>query len=130
MKSKRILYAESHADSGRLLTALLKLEGFTVVVAPTVDLAVECAGKEKFDLFLLAGRFPDGDGVEICRRIRLTDTVTPVICYFAADLPRIQAECFAAGAQEFLSKPKEFPVILNRIAYWLARRAKGENIFC
>jgi DNA-binding response OmpR family regulator len=68
-KQLRVLCADND-DTCDLLTAMLGISDIEVKSAQTVTDAWRLAQNESFDLYLLETRFPDGDGFDLCRRLK------------------------------------------------------------
>ncbi|HKC63484.1 MAG TPA: response regulator, partial [Pyrinomonadaceae bacterium] len=77
----RILYVDDHEDTSFMLTHLLGQSDYEVVTAPSIDRALELVGEEKFDLYVLDKRLPDGSGLDLCRRLNELTPHVPVIFY-------------------------------------------------
>lgn len=100
----RILFVEDHEDTCLMVRHLLAKRGYRVETAATLNGGLELARNEMFDLFLLDYRLGDGDGEELCRRIREFDFDTPIL-FFSASHPNVQQEAVRCGAQGFVLKP-------------------------
>lgn len=111
----RILVVDDDAFVRMLVT--MELPGADVLEATRADEAFEIAKREKPDVILLDIRLPDGDGVNLMRRMRRTSVLaqTPILVITAghdeADRPRM----LKAGADEYLAKPIEGPDLATRI---------------
>src|SRR4030095_11591813 len=81
---KRILCVEDHADTSALLKVLREQDGYEVVGAGTVAEACTLARSVGFDLYLIDRWLPDGEGIELCRKIRTFDSTTPIV-FLTAD---------------------------------------------
>jgi DNA-binding response OmpR family regulator len=68
---------------------------------------VRLASEERFDLYLLDSWLPDGSGLDLCRRIRKFDPVTPIFFYSAAAYEADKNMALSAGAQAYLIKPSQ-----------------------
>lgn len=92
--------------------------GCNVVCARASASALWWASSERFDLYILGREFPDGTGLELCRKLREFDPRTPVIFYAedAGDSER-RLEGLAAGAQAYLVRPdlEELAVTVLRL---------------
>ena len=104
MMRPRILFAEDHADTRELLTALLVGYGYETASASNVREALERAKSEEFNLYLLDYIYGDGTGVELCRKLREFDPDTPIL-FFSGAHPKLQKEAMTCGAQGFVMKP-------------------------
>ncbi|PYT05096.1 MAG: hypothetical protein DMF60_13145 [Acidobacteria bacterium] len=100
---KRILCVEDDLDSCDMLRVLL--HEYDVVTANTVGEGLKMARAERFDLYLLDSRYPDGSGVELCRQLRLFDTETPVVFHSGLEGESDIRDAMNAGAQAYLVKP-------------------------
>lgn len=119
-KQERILYIEDHKDSREMLAEMLSYSGYTVATATTVADSLTLARRDRFDLYILDSRFPDGTGVDLCRRIRLFDPNTPIIFFSSAAYKHDIEAGIAAGAQAYLTKPTGIYLIVGVISRLLA----------
>lgn len=101
----RILYAEDNEDSRDLVTVICDLSNIEVVTSETVAEAWRLAQSEQFDLYLLDSRFSDGDGLELCRRLRSYALHTPILIYSGNAYETDKKKGLAAGANDYLTKP-------------------------
>lgn len=100
----RILFVEDHDDTRYMIRLLLGNRGYQVMTAETANEGLELAQNENFDLFLLDYQLGDGNGKELCQKIREFDAYTPIL-FFSASHPKIQQEAVECGAQGFVLKP-------------------------
>ena len=101
----RILFVDDHEDTRSLMMTWLGVLGHEVVVAHSVNEGVRLAKSQTFDLYLLARRFTDGSGKELCEKIRVFDDTTPIV-FYSGEMPARQEEMAAAcGAQGYAIKP-------------------------
>ena len=107
LNKRRVLYVEDHEDTRELVTIVLRQRDFEVANAHTVDRGVRLASEECFDLYLLDSWLPDGSGLDLCRRIRKFDQVTPILFYSAAAYEADKNMALSAGAQAYLIKPSQ-----------------------
>ena len=101
----RVLYIEDHEDTRELVTIVLEQKSYEVVTGATIASGVAQAVSQDFDLYLLDSWLPDGSGLELCRKIREFDKVTPILFYSAAAYEIDRAEAIKSGAQAYLIKP-------------------------
>ncbi len=101
----RVLYIEDHEDTRELVTLVLEQKCIEVVTGATIRSGVALASSQAFDLYLLDSWLPDGSGLELCRKIREFDKVTPILFYSAAAYEMDRADAIRSGAQEYLIKP-------------------------
>ena len=124
---KRILCVEDDEDSSGLMTALFELLNYQVVIASTSAEALRLSQNERFDLYLLDSRLPDGTGSELCKQIRSFDWVTPILFLSADVYPETQAEAFSAGAKAYLTKPVDPDVLKDMVRWLLDERTAGAS---
>lgn len=101
----RILYAEDNEDSRRMVSLMCRFADIKVVTARTVAEAWRIARSKHFDLYLLDIRFSDGDGLELCRRLREHAPQTPILIYSGCAFETDKKNGLAAGANDYLTKP-------------------------
>lgn len=110
-----ILIAEDETRMAQLLRSALAEEGHTVTVASDGVSAVEFARAATFDVLVLDVMLPRLDGFEIVRRLRELKDQTPVLMLTARDTPADIVRALDAGADDYLTKPFSFEVLLARI---------------
>ncbi len=71
----------------------------------TIARAWQLAQSEHFDLYLLDARFPDGNGFDLCRRLREFAPHTPILFYSGNAYEADKKNGLAAGANDYLTKP-------------------------
>ena len=123
--SQTVLVVEDDPAVRGLLREVLEEEGYAVQSAP--DVAAGLAGIQAgdVDLVLLDLRLPGTDGLELCRRVRGTETAShlPIVVLTAAleeEVP--QAASLAAGADSYLAKPFDIDDLLDHVRTYLDRR--------
>jgi DNA-binding response OmpR family regulator len=108
----RMLVVGDQTERGRPLAGSLERNGHEVVTVETGVAAL--AGHGEADLVLLDLDLPDIDGLEVCRRIRLSSE-KPVIAFAEGDDGLDRVLGLQAGADDCLAKPYEFRELLARI---------------
>jgi DNA-binding response OmpR family regulator len=101
----RILYIEDHEDTRELVTLVLRQKDFDVVSDRTIESGIRLAVEHDFDLYLLDSWLPDGSGLDLCKKIREFDSVTPILFYSAAAYETDKDQAMKCGAQGYLIKP-------------------------
>ncbi len=104
-KYRRVLYSDDNEDARFMVTVMLKIAGIKVTTAGTIAEAWRLAQAEQFDLYLLDSRFPDGDGLDLCRRLREFAPHTPILIYSGDAYETDKQKGLAAGANAYLTKP-------------------------
>jgi len=111
----KILVVEDDRRMAELLRQGLTEEGHGITVAcdgrEGLDLAEACA----FDLILLDVMLPGLDGFQVARRLRNLRNQTPILILTARDSARDIVEGLDLGADDYLTKPFSFEVLLARV---------------
>lgn len=103
--SPRVLYADDNEDSCLMLSTMLGFSSIETTSANTIDEALRLAQSGQFDLYLLDSRFPEGSGLELCRKLREFNSSIPIV-FYSGDAGEIdKAKGFTAGADAYLVKP-------------------------
>ena len=100
-----ILYLEDHDDTVELVTLVLSRNNYNVVAAKNYDDALLLAHTRAFDLYLIDNWVTGGSGIDLCKKLRKTDPVTPILFYSGAAYEYDKEEAFAAGADGYILKP-------------------------
>ncbi|MCW5960303.1 MAG: response regulator [Pyrinomonadaceae bacterium] len=101
----KILYAASSEEDGLLMKTAIGSPFTDIVHVNNTADALFFASVEKFDLFLLETRFPDGNGFELCRKIKKNSPKSPVV-FFTSDAAEPDRRLgLAAGAESYVLKP-------------------------
>jgi DNA-binding response OmpR family regulator len=101
----RILYVDDHEDTSFMLTHLLGQSNYEVVTASSMMDALNLIKSEKFDLYVLDKRLPDGSGLDLCRRLNQATPGVPVIFYSGDAYELHREEGLSAGADAYVTKP-------------------------
>lgn len=116
-------------DDAKIATAVkrgLEAEGFTVDVAVDGNDGWWMATEGTYDLIVLDIMLPGRNGYRICGDLRKAGNWTPVLMLTAKDGDLDEAEALDTGADDYLTKPFSFPVLVARIRA-LLRRAGGRD---
>ena len=112
---KTLLIVDDDADLRGAVAEQLQAEDFITLEADTAGEGVRLAQTERPDLILLDVHLPDLDGREACRRMRDSGVTTPVIMLTAASEDDDTVQGLDAGANDYVTKPYKFAVLLARI---------------
>ncbi|MGB7921874.1 MAG: response regulator [Pyrinomonadaceae bacterium] len=118
---RRILCVESHADTCLMLSTILGLLDYEIVQAQTVTEGVSTAQDQRFDLYLLGDRYLDGTNIDLCRQLRLLDSMTPIVIYSTATHTAEREQAIIEGAQEYVSKPGDIVQLVELICHLVER---------
>jgi DNA-binding response OmpR family regulator len=117
----RILVVEDEAAMARSLARGLQAEGYTVDVAVDGEEGLARALAEPFDAMILDLMLPRLSGYEVTARLRSGGVRTPVLMLTAKQEEFDQTEALDMGADDFLSKPFSYPVLLARLRALIRR---------
>ena len=122
MNHTRVLIVEdNHAIAGQLHDYLSERQ-FVVDYADTGRRALALVDAHDFDVIVLDLMLPDTDGIDLCARLKARTRVNmPVLMLTARDSLADKGEGFAAGADDYLTKPFELAEVAMRCSA-LARR--------
>jgi two-component system alkaline phosphatase synthesis response regulator PhoP len=102
---------------------MIEKEGYNVVTASNGMTGLRMANEEKPDLLILDVMLPGLDGFEICSRLRADpQTATlPVIMLSAKGQDADKATGLKVGANEYLTKPVDRAVLLEKLTSLLPK---------
>jgi DNA-binding response OmpR family regulator len=120
--SMKVLVVEDEKRMAEVLQAGLEEENYCVSVAHDGLAALRMTQETQFDLVLLDVMLPVVDGREVARRIRQAQQTTPILMLTARHATADIIDGLDAGADDYLTKPFSFEVLLARLRA-LARRA-------
>jgi DNA-binding response OmpR family regulator len=127
-QAKTILVSDDDDDLRTALVEQIELEDeFRAEQASTAAAGVEAAKTVQPDLILLDVDLPDFDGREACRRMREEGVVAPIVMLTAATSDADTIRGLDAGADDYVSKPFKFAVLLARIRAQLRSHEQSEN---
>jgi DNA-binding response OmpR family regulator len=126
--ARSILLVDDDDDLRESLRDQLALhEEFTVLTAPTAAKGIEVAKKERLDLVLLDVMLPDMDGREACKLLRKNGFKSPIIMLTGNDSDADQILGLDSGANDYVTKPFKFAVLLARIRAHLRQHEQSED---
>ena len=120
---KQILIVEDDPGILQLLKRSLELEGYQVETATDGPSGLEKATKTAPDLIILDWMLPGMDGLEVCRRLRLSGYQVPILMLTARDALSDRVRGLDEGADDYLTKPFETDELLARMRALLRRAA-------
>ncbi|MDQ1580049.1 MAG: hypothetical protein QOD05_824 [Microbacteriaceae bacterium] len=122
----RVLLVEDEAPITDALVRGLNAEGFVAEFATNGVDGLWMAEENDFDVIILDIMLPGMSGYEVCRRLRAAGSTVPILMLTAKDGEYDEADALDLGADDFLSKPFSFVVLLARLRA-LLRRAPAER---
>ncbi len=111
----RILVVEDERRMAALLKRGLTEEGHHVVLASDGATGLETACAASFDAIVLDMMLPRMDGLTVARRLRNAHNQTPVLMLTAKDAASDIVRGLDAGADDYLTKPFSFEILLARL---------------
>ena len=123
----RILLAEDNAINQKVIDALLRRQGWTVVLAGNGKLACDAFECQRFDAILMDVQMPEMDGLEATGWIRQREREctcscrVPIVALTAHASRAQHDQCIAAGMDGVVTKPVNLPALLACIAEVLTR---------
>ncbi|GEL19906.1 response regulator transcription factor [Pseudonocardia asaccharolytica] len=119
----RLLVVEDETVMAAGLRSGLEAEGFTVDVAADGIDGLWLAGEHSYDAIVLDLMLPGLDGHSVCRELRAAQNWTPVLVLTARDDERDEVGALDIGADDYLTKPFSYAVLLARLRSLLRRGA-------
>jgi two-component system OmpR family response regulator len=117
----RILVIEDDEALGASLTWGLQAEGYAVHLSADGTEGLWQATEHDYDLVILDVMLPGLDGFQVCSQLRAAGNWTPILMLTAMDADLDQAEGLDLGADDYLTKPFAYPVLLARLRSLLRR---------
>jgi two-component system, OmpR family, KDP operon response regulator KdpE len=120
----QILVIEDEPAIRGILRALLESEHYRFIEAGTAARAEIEARSHKPDLLLVDLGLPDGDGLELIRRVRQWSPV-PIVVLSARAMEEQKIAALDAGADDYVTKPFSAPELLARVRAALRRHVRS-----
>ena len=118
--SGHVLVAEDARTNQVLIKSLLKRVGLQVTVAKDGNEAVQKALATQFDLIFMDIEMPNMNGYEVTKALRKEGLRTPIIALTAYAMKGDDEKCFAAGCDDYISKPIEHNKLLQILDKYLS----------
>lgn len=111
----KVLLVEDDVKIASAVRRGLERESFVVDVANDGDVGLWQATEGTYDLIVLDLMLPGRSGFTVCRELRAAGDWTPILVLTAKDGEFDEAEALDTGADDYLTKPFSFPVLLARL---------------
>ena len=121
----KVLVVEDDPKIAAVVRRGLELEGFTVEQAADGDEGWWMATEGVYDVIVLDIMLPRRNGFVVCRDLRAAGITTPILMLTAKDGELDEAEALDTGADDYVTKPFSFAVLIARIRALLRRSAAG-----
>ncbi|TVR13085.1 MAG: DNA-binding response regulator [Balneolaceae bacterium] len=127
LENLNFLIVEDDPTIRLLVKKALEYHGGTVSEADTAKGGFKSASSDELDLIVLDLRLPDGNGYEVCEKIRKNGNNTPILILSADHEIDVKVKNLSAGADDYLTKPFSIDELLARIEAILRRSAANEE---
>jgi DNA-binding response OmpR family regulator len=111
----RVLLVDDDREVAEYVRRELEEESFSVVVAHDGASGLRLAESQAFDILVLDVMMPFLDGLQVTRSLRRQNILTPILLLTGRDAPEEIVRGLEAGADDYLTKPFSFDVLLARI---------------
>ncbi len=101
---RRILAVDDELQILRALKATLRAQGYEVLAAANMEEGLDVAAVSPVDAAIVDLLLPDGDGIELCRRLREWSSM-PIIVLSAVGDEEEKVRALRAGADDYVTKP-------------------------
>jgi two-component system, sensor histidine kinase and response regulator len=122
-RALKILLVEDNRVNQALAAKVLGKRGHSVTIADNGAIAVDLARHGEYDVILMDVQMPVLSGFEATRKIREWEALrggrTPIIALTACALREDAEKCKAAGMDDYISKPIETGVLLEKISQFI-----------
>lgn len=117
----KVLLVEDDPRIARFLERGLEAEGYNIDLARRSGEALERARAIEYGLIVLDRMLPDGDGIDLCRRLRQEGNLGRILMLTARDARQDKVDGLRSGADDYLTKPFGFDELLARMEALLRR---------
>ena len=124
----RLLVVEDEPAMADSIRRGLEAEGFAVDVAETGTDGLHLAREAEYDAIVLDLMLPGLNGFRVCQTLRAEDNWTPILMLTAKQGDLDEAEGLETGADDYLTKPFSFVVLVARLRALLRRAESSEPV--
>ena len=119
----RVLLVEDEVRLAETVRRGLVAEGMLVDVAHDGDTGLFAAQTQSYDVIVLDIMLPKRNGYDVCRDLRSEEIWTPILMLTAKDGEYDEVDAFDLGADDYLTKPFSFVVLVARLRSLIRRGA-------
>ncbi|WP_319412283.1 response regulator transcription factor [uncultured Cohaesibacter sp.] len=128
MTARKILLIDDDTELREALIEQLSLyEEFDITQAESASSAIKAARSDHYDLLIMDVGLPDMDGREAVKLLRKNDFRAPIIMLTGHDTDSDTILGLEAGANDYVTKPFRFAVLLARIRAQLRQHENSED---
>jgi DNA-binding NtrC family response regulator len=125
MQSKSVLVVDDEPGMRMALKANFEREGWRVETASGASEAARKCGQARFPLMVTDVCMPDGDGLELMRKVRAANSATAVIVLTAFGTVAQAVQAMRNGACDYLTKPFSFEQLQSTVERVMANSARS-----
>jgi len=124
LKKGNILIIDDAPANLKMLSSMLKDQGYKVRPVPSGKLALKAADSNPPDLILLDINMPEMDGYEVCRRLKESEKLRDIPIIFISALTETidKVKAFNTGGVDYVTKPFQFEEVQARVETHLKLR--------
>src|SRR3990167_3312968 len=120
---KILIIEDDHSLLENTQTQFMKL-GFGVDTAATAEEGLALLDINEYDSIVLDINLPDGNGFEICEKVRKQENTTPIIIMTARDAVSDKIKGLDLGADDYVLKPVDSQELIARVKALIRRNSK------
>lgn len=121
MEKQHILIVEDEQKVANFIKKGLETQSFEALIAEDGQTAIDIFSKHTFDLVILDIGLPDMSGLDVCAKIRESNTQVPILMLTALGSMADKLSGFEVGTDDYLVKPFDFMELLVRVKALLKR---------
>ena len=124
--TKKILIVEDDPGVLRATSFILEKEGYQIITAQDGLEGLKKAKEDNPDLLILDVMLPGIDGFEICHSLRSEPQTAdmPILMFSAKGQESDKATGLKMGADDYITKPVDREVLIERVASWLTAKSR------
>lgn len=119
LAGRTVLVADDVEANRKVCRVFLENSGASVLLAEDGGRAIEMCRTHAIDLVLMDMQMPDVSGIEAARAVRAAGGCMPIIALTAFSTEEDRKDCLAAGMNDFLSKPIDSKLLIERALNWI-----------
>jgi DNA-binding response OmpR family regulator len=124
----RVLVVEDEVRQADAVRRGLEAEGFAVDIAGNGTDGLWLATEQPYDAIILDVMLPGINGYRVCAELRRRSITTPILMLTAKDGELDEAEALETGADDFLSKPFSYVVLVARLRALMRRGGSTQPV--
>lgn len=126
-KAYRILLVEDDPMISKTLIMSLPYNGFEVTARDSIQTGIETFTAKTFDAVLLDINLPDGNGLDLCQKIKKVNDNIPILIITAKTDEKTAVLSLEGGADDYIRKPYGIQELSARILRLLERKKKSNQ---